>query len=235
MDVNNTKDLWYRDTWSKGISPIFVGSFIIIVVLMTIFILRTSAESENSKKIDNLSKGFSIVSIILIIYVIYVNIDHNSKIQQQTNRQQSFLISKELYINMNEKISHDFPETYFLYNEIDNFDPRTTEELEKVIKYDKDKRKLLDAFYSEILIELFQNFLSFKQYLVGGQFSWVKTFYYQFQSPILQKRWLDIKDTYDNNTNNLIQQFIDIGKKAKENSWEQKQIEEELIKIDYSK
>lgn len=120
-----------------------------------------------------------------------------------------------------------------MYNEIDNFDPRSTEELEKVIKYDKDKRKLLDAFYGEILIEVFQNFLSFKQYLVGGQFSWVKTFYYKFQSSILQKRWLEIKDTYDNNTNNLIQQFIDIGKKAKENKWEQSKIEEELIKINF--
>ena len=126
-------------------------------------------------------------------------------------------------------MSHDYPETYFLFNEIDNFDPRSTEELEKVIKCDKDKRKLLDAFYGE----LFQNFLSFKQYLVGGQFSWVKTFYYQFQSSILQKRWLEIKDTYDNNTNNLIQQFIDIGKKAKENKWEQSKIEE-LIKINFT-
>lgn len=232
---NSKKELWYKDKWSTGISPVFAASFIIILLLMVVFIIRTPSESENSKKIDNLSKGFSIISIVLIIYVIYTNINHNNKIQEQTTRQQSFLISKELYINMIEKMSHDFPETYFLYNEIANFDPRTIEELEKVIKYDKDKRKLLDAFYSEILIELFQNFLSFKQYLVGGQFSWVKTFYYQFQSPILQKRWLDIKDTYDNNTNALIQQFIDIGKNAKENNWESSKLEDELIKIDFRK
>lgn len=54
MDVNK-KELWYRDKWSAGISPIFMGSFIIILILMIIFIIRIP--SDSSKKLDNISKG----------------------------------------------------------------------------------------------------------------------------------------------------------------------------------
>ena len=225
------KDLWYRESLNSNINPIFYILFGIFLIGFTIYIFKIS--KDDVMLIDNLSKGFSIISVILILYVIYINVIHNNKVEEQTTRAQAYLISKQLYEEIYDKIVHDFPETYIFYNQIDSFEPRTTEELEKVIKYDPNKRKILEAFYGEILIEAVQDFLSFKRYLVGGQFSWVKTFYYQFLSPILRERWGALKDTYDSNTNRIIQQLINVGDDAAKNNWTDDQIDDALIKIDF--
>ena len=235
--VNIDKDLWYRDKWQTGMSMNFLISFFILAVVMIFFIMKSDPGSIGIKKFDNLSNGFNVLSVVLLVYVIYITIQHNSKIEEQTVRHQSFLISKEFYMDIYDKMAHDFPETYFLYNELGPFDDRTTKEIEKSgdIKYNPQKRAILEEYYSGALIELFENFLSFKRYLIVNHFSWVKTFYYQFESAILREYWENLKDTYSPSTNEIIQQYIDISKEADKNNWSDEQVNKALLDIDFSK
>ena len=71
--------------------------------------------------------------------------------------------------------------------------------------------------------------------MVVNHFSWVKTFYYEFSSPILQKIWGNLKDTYSPWTNEIIQKYIDISKQAKKEKWSDYEIDKALLKIDFSK
>ena len=228
------KILWQREKVRKGIDPRFSVFIVVAVILMAIYVSYLDVNNKRGVQFDAFSKGFSIISFILVVYVIFINVEHNAKIEEQTNRQQTFNISKDLYINLVNKLSHNYPETYFLDNEIQQFDERTTEELEKIIKYDPNKRKMLEDFYCSALIQQLEDFLTLKKYLVVNQFSWIKTFYYQYYSKILQKRWNELKDTYSPSTNKIIQQFIDIKNKADKEGWSDEKVNEAILDIDFS-
>lgn len=235
MDHNMNKKLWENETLRISIPPILIALLIISIIVMFIFVFKTKPDSVEQKQFDTLSKGFSIISVLMLVYVIYINVDYNAVYQENTIRNNSYKISKELYIDIIEKMIDKLPESYFILNEVESIDDRPEEELLKIIPHDPNKRRAVDNFFCSIIIENFENFLSLKKYLVVEQFAWILTFYYQFQAPSIIKYWTEWKDTYSPIANVVIEQFIQIYNFQKKYDLTDEQIHPLLLNIVYRK
>lgn len=235
MDHNMNKNLWDVEKLKISISPSLIILLFISILAIFVFVFKTSPDSIVQKQFDTLSKGFSIISVLMLVYVIYINVDYNATFQENTIRNNSYKISKELYIDIIEKMIDKLPESYFILNQVETFDDRSEEELVKIIPHDPNKRLAIDDFFSSIIIENFENFLSLKKYLVIEQFSWILTFYFQFQAPIIIAYWSRWKDTYSPIVNIVIEQFIQIFNFQKKYDLTDEQIHPLLLNIVYRK
>lgn len=233
--IDKSKDLWRRVRWDTGISPYVLYALFIIIILMTVFVFLSKPKSKYVEQFNTLSKTFSIISVLILIYITYANSRHNALIQEQAIKQQSFEIQRDLYIHLIDKMSEDFPETYFFLNQLEQFDPRDEKTLEKVIKYNPDKRRMLEHVYANTILELFEAFLTFKSFLLYNHFPWVKTFYYAFQAPILLNAWELRKDTYTQQMKDIVSEYIRIGKLEQSGKLTDEEVDKELLKINFDK
>ena len=233
--IDKSKDLWKRVRWDTGISPVALYTLVVIIILMSVFVFLSKPTSKYVEQFNTLSKIFSVLSIFILIYITYANSKHNALIQEQAIKQQSFEIQRDLYIHLIDKMSEDFPETYFFLNQLEQFDPRDEKTLEKVIKYDPNKRKMLEHVYANTILELFEAFLSFKSFLLYNHFPWVKTFYYAFKTPILYKTWLERQDTYTVQMKEIIDEFGRISKLQDSGKLTDEEVDQELLKINFDK
>jgi hypothetical protein len=190
-----------------------IGFVVLLIFLLTLLTIKFSDNENFMRGNDIFSKGFTVINFVLIIYVIYINIQYNSSNDERANRQESYKISKYLWSDtMNEMIKY-FPETYIFYNQVDQFDKRSEGEILADLKPNPSKMKQLNYFFSNIIIQNLEDFTNLKKYLTtADHISWLTTFYYMFQSKILQENWEKVKSTFSQNTSNVIQQFVDIGK-----------------------
>lgn len=202
--------------WEVAKKIEFDYRIIVVVCLLIIFLIIITVKFSNNEKFiksnDIFTKGFTIINFILIIYVIYINVSYNSNNDERANRQESYKISKYLWSDtMNEMLKY-FPETYIFYNQVNKFDERSDEKLLDDLKPNISKMKQLNYYFSNLIIQNLEDFINLKKYLTTvDHISWLITFYYMFQSKILQENWKKVRYTFAENTSNVIQQFIDIG------------------------
>ena len=196
-----------------------ISLILILIIILIILVYKYSNNKKIVNGLDSFSKGFSVINFILVIYIIYINVEHNSNNEERANRQESYKITESLWANTMKNMIEYFPETYIIYNQIDTFDDRNEEEILKDIKPNIYKMKQLNYYFSGILIQNLENFITLRKYLTTvDHISWLITFYYQFQSKIVQENWSKTYLSYSPGVNKIIQQFIDIGKKVeKEN------------------
>lgn len=212
-----------------------VALVILLIILLSVVSIRYSKSENFMKANDIFSKGFTVINFVLIIYVIYINIQYNSSNDERANRQESYKISKFLWSDTMDNMVKYFPDTYIFYNQIDKFDERTEDEIMKDIKPNQSKMNLLNYYFSNIIVQNLEDFINLKKYLTTvDHISWMVTFYTMFQSSILQKNWIKVQLAFAPNTSNVIQQFVDIGKKAKEENLNDEQVVELLKKVQLS-
>lgn len=230
-----TAEVWPTQPLRFKISPSLVVIFLLSIVILFMFVFRTSPESTLQKQFDTLSKGFSIISVLMLVYIIYINVDYNSVFQENAIRNQSYKISKELYIDVYKDMVKDLPESYFILNSVEEFDERDPEFIEKYMegKYNPDRRSIVEAYYSSIIIENFENFLTMKKYLVIEQLAWLMTYYYYFSSEIIQKYWVEWRDTYSEETNEVIEKMVLIRILEKEYGLSEDHVKRLLLNIKY--
>lgn len=209
-----------------------VALVILLIILLSVVSIRYSKSENFMKANDIFSKGFTVINFVLIIYVIYINIQYNSSNDERANRQESYKISKFLWSDTMDNMVKYFPDTYIFYNQIDKFDERTEDEIMKDIKPNQFKMNLLNYYFSNIIVQNLEDFINLKKYLTTvDHISWMVTFYTMFQSSILQKNWIKAQLAFAQNTSNVIQQFVDIGKKAKQENLNDEQVVELLKKV----
>ena len=212
-----------------------VALVILLIIFLSVVSIRYSKSENFMRSNDIFSKGFTVINFVLIIYVIYINIQYNSNNDERANRQESYKISKFLWSDTMDNMVKYFPDTYIFYNQIDKFDERTEEEIMKDIKPNQSKMNLLNYYFSNIIVQNLEDFINLKKYLTTvDHISWMITFYTMFQSNILQKNWIKVQLAFSPNTSNVIQQFVDIGKKAKEENLNDEQVIELLKKVQLS-
>jgi|688.fasta_scaffold00008_103 hypothetical protein len=212
---------------------------VVIIVLLILLLITLTFKFSGSEKFmranDIFSKGFAVINFVLIIYVIYINIQYNANNDERANREQSYKMSKYLWSDTIDNMVKYFPETYIFYNQLEQFDTRTEEEILAELKPNESKTKLLNCYFSNIIVQNLEDFLTLKKYLTTiDHLSWVVTFYQMFQSKILQENWKEVKTTFAPNTSNVIQQFVDIGIKAEKEKLSEGQVAELLKKIDFT-
>lgn len=211
MDKNKHLQLWEV---AKKIDFDYrvIVAVCVAIILLIIITVKFSNNEKFIKNNDIFTKGFTIINFILIIYVIYINVSYNSNNDERANRQESYKISKYLWSDtMNEMLKY-FPETYIFYNQVNKFDERSDEKLLDDLKPNISKMKQLNYYFSNLIIQNLEDFINLKKYLTTvDHISWLITFYYMFQSKILQENWKKVRYTFAENTSNVIQQFIDIG------------------------
>ena len=190
-----------------------IGLIVIMIIILTIASVKFASNDTFTRSNDIFSKGFTVINFVLIIYIIYINIKYNSSNDERANRQESYKISKFLWSDTMKDMVKYFPDTYVFYNQVDKFDTRTDEEIIKDLNPNQSKMKLLNYYFSNIIIQNLEDFINLKKYLTtADHISWIVTFYNMFQSKILQENWEKVKTSFAINTSNVIQQFVDIGK-----------------------
>lgn len=220
----------------QGISPVYLGVFYVIVVVLLYYVMTVNLKNiESTTRFDLLTKAINVFTVVLLIFTIYINVDNNNRIQEDAIRQNSYAISKNFYTDMMSQMKADFPESVFFFNEIEQMPIASPEELERTVKYDPIKRKMIENYYSNLILENIENWINLRGYLTTTEAGWLMNFYYQFKSPTLLKLWNEYKDEYDDATNNLIQDFIDISNIQKEKNLSDEQVLELIKKINVEK
>jgi hypothetical protein len=212
-----------------------ISLVVILIITLTILTFKFSGNERFIKANDIFSKGFAVINFVMIIYIIYINIEYNSNNDERANRQESYKISKYLWSDTIDNMVKYFPETYIFYNQLGPFDSRTEEEILKDINPNKSKMEMLNYYFSNLIIQNLEDFLNLRKYLTtADHLSWLVTFYEMFQSKILQKNWNDVKSTFSKNTTIVIQQFVDISDRQDKEKLTEQQVEELLKKVKLS-
>jgi hypothetical protein len=200
-----------RKEWSE-INPIIQYGFFALLILLIIGTAYISLQSSLIQRLDILQKLFLVVSTFLVIYVLFLNVDFNTRTEEARTRENDLKLSEVLYTKIIREMLEYFPESIFIYNEIAPFDPRSTEELEKVVKYDPLKRKAVEEYFANVLIGNFENLMTMNKYIVGADMGWWLTYYYIFQSAIIQRVWKNVYIFFPPEMIYLVNNFIEIGK-----------------------
>lgn len=221
---------------SKKILSTFQIVFLLVFGILIIYTLTVNLENKKSiTRFDIIAKGIGILTLVVLVYTAYINERHNNKIQEDIIRQNSYQISKNFYTDMMNQMKNDFPESYFIFNEIELAEEKSTEELEKEIPHNPYKRRMLENYYSNLILENLENWISLRKYLTASEAGWLMSFYYQLQSPMVQSIWIIYQDEYDPATNNLVKEFIRIGNEAKEKDLSDKQVYKKVTSINIDK
>lgn len=235
MDKNRSNVQLWEVSKKVDFDYRIIALVILLIIFLSVVSIRYSKSENFMRSNDIFSKGFTVINFILIIYVIYINIQYNSSNDERANRQESYKISKFLWSDTMDNMIKYFPDTYIFYNQIDKFDERTEEEIMKDIKPNQSKMNLLNYYFSNIIVQNLEDFINLKKYLTTvDHISWMVTFYNIFQSKILQKNWIKVQLAFSPNTSKVIQQFVDIGKKVKEENLNDEQLVELIKKVQLS-
>ena len=230
------ESLWKRDEVFK-FSPTFIITMGVILFILIMITYLLPINTTFHTRFDTVSKAFTISNTLLVIYVIYMSIRYNQSTQERADRAESHEISEKIYEELVDRIVDKFPESMFIYNEMEGNFAGPTEELKIKMKgkYDSDKLELINRYVTSLVIEKFEDFLDLKQYISrsSSELSWIKNFYYQFQSPIIQRHWKDISDTFAPHTNRLIEDFIIVGEYAKKEKLSEDQVDRLLEGLNY--
>jgi hypothetical protein len=193
---------------SKAPNLILIA-FIVIILITIIYSFTFNIDNKNLVlRFNILSKGIG----ILVIYAVYLTIRHQNKNEENLIRQNSFKISQDLYNNTVSEMMKYFPETLFLYSEINGMG-YDIPKLEKEIQYNPYKREILESYFGNILLENLENWINLRQYITSTEAGWRWAFYIQFTSPILTKIWEQNQFIYDKATNQFIRDLKQIAKK----------------------
>lgn len=205
--------------------------FILLLVLI-IFTLRFIRNNYFKDGVKVFADGFTIINFVLIVYVIYITIEHNKNSDEISHRQESYRINNNLWAdNLKEMIQY-FPETYILYNQIDKFDDRNEDIILKDIKPNLSRMKILNNYFSQKLILNLEDFITLKKYLTHtDHISWILTFYYQFQSKIVRDTAERVRNCFYPNTMRVIDEFIKLGDSLKDNPISEKELIDKIILI----
>jgi hypothetical protein len=221
---------------SKKFVSTFQIFFLLVFSMLLIFSFTVNLENKRSiTRFDIIAKGIGILTLVVLVYTAYINERHNSKIQEDIIRQNSYQISKNFYTDMMNQMKGDFPESYFIFNEIEQAEDLSTEELEKLLPHNQYKRRMLENYYANLILENLENWISLRKYLTASEGGWLMSFYYQLQSPIVQATWENYQNEYDPATNSLVKQFISIGEQAKKENLTDEQVYKKVTSINIEK
>ena len=175
-----------------------------IVVATGLYVIKKFRASK-VKKFELTVTYFGGISILLIIYNMYLGITSNSFIEKNRITYNTLDNIERNYLQPQHDLLKFYPEGFYLYasmypdTDMSNFEPKPT---------DASKRKAVETFFSIRIYQSIEDFLSTNIYDITGQYVWINNFLMWMQSPILQENWKILGFNYSYDTRELIDQLI---------------------------
>lgn len=194
MDKPEVK-IWKEEELNIKIPQFLSASLFISIFLIILISLLSRQESLVYSKFRMISEGFTILSVLMLVYIVYVNVKYSSIMQENTLRKQTSDITKGTYEDIIDNMAEYYPESYFLLNEIYAY----TETPEKdIVNYDPAKRKMLEDVFSDKFLTNIDEFLVLKKYLITNHVGWIINIYYILTTPTIQKYYEKSQIYYSN-------------------------------------
>lgn len=176
-----------------------------IIVIIGIYIVR-SFKVENVKKFELLVRYLAALSVVLVIYNIYINVKSSEKIEKNRIAYNTIKNIEKNYLNPQKELLALYPEGYFLYASM-NQDTDLNQTEPK--NFDPVKRKQLEVYMSLRVFQAMEDFLSTVRYDITGMYVWINNFIMWMQSPILRQHWNILRFNYSDDTREMVQRIIE--------------------------
>jgi hypothetical protein len=158
------------------------------------------------RRFDLSIRNIAALSVLLVIYNIYLNISSNNRIEKNRTSYNTLQNIQRNWLDPQKELLDKYPEGYFLYCEITQCDVLRQDTTE--IIYDENKRQQLETYYSIRIFQAMEDFLSTGKYDKTGKYVWVNNFMMWMQSPTLQKNWRALAFNYSMDTRDLVERII---------------------------
>jgi len=189
---------------------IFGFEAIVVLVLISIawiagFVIIRKLNVSVDKKFELTVRHFTGMTVFLIIYNIYLNVQSNAIIEKNRSSYNTLENIQQNWLDPQKELLDSYPEGYFLYASItQDADFGTT--LPTV--FDSLKRKQVETFSSIRIFQAMENFLTTGSYDVTGNYIWINNFLMWMQSPILRSNWTKLSFNYATDTREFVNSII---------------------------
>lgn len=220
--------LWEEEELGIIIPPFLTASVFVSIFVIVYLTIYNRSEGEFSRKFRTIADGFSILSVLMLIYIIYVNVKYNSITQEAMIRKQSLDISKQTYEHIIDDLMTFYPESYELIDQLYwiTGEDKQREKKKEELKIDPTKKLMVDYVFSDKIVTNIDNFLILKKYLILNHVGWVTNFYYMLTTPIIKKFYLENRDLFSTELYDLSEKFYELEPKE----LSEKDLKEEISK-----
>ena len=183
---------------------VWVLGILVVVIVSGFFIIR-ALHIPNIKTVELIIGGLAGLSVILVIYNMYLNIQSNERIEKNRLAYNTIANIKNEYIDPQKELLDYFPEGYFLYASM-----VPEGELNKLMpkKFDIEKRRQVELYGSIRVFQSIEDFLSTAAFDITGIYIWINNYLMWMQSPILRYYWNFQVLDFSEDTRELIQRLV---------------------------
>ena len=183
---------------------VWVLGIAVVALVIGFFVIRKISPT-NIKTVELLIGSLAGLSVILVVYNMYINIQSNDRIEKNRFAYNTIANIKNDYIDPQKELLDEFPEGYFLYA---SMVPESDLNKSMPKKFDIEKRQQVEAYGSIRVFQSIEDFLSSAAYDITGISIWINGFLMWMQSPILRYHWNLQSLNFATDTREIIQRFI---------------------------
>lgn len=181
--------------------------FLVVGIGITVlgFFVISKFEVSGIKKFELLVSYLGGISVILVIYNLYITIQSNDRIEKNRIAYNTIENIQKNYLAPQQELLDLYPEGYFLYasmnqdTDLQNYAP---------VKFDPVERRQVEVYASLRIFQAMEDFLSTAAYDLTGNYVWICNFLMWMQSPILQHNWSKLRFNYALDTQELVERII---------------------------